>query len=149
MNPPSDSTTFAVQDAHLLLLLLSCLLILHFPDDWNVVSVDWPWTLLCWSGFSFWSPSRCFVCSQGPKVVVGNFTVSGTGTAIANSALLQNQTYFEVTLLSPAGPPWSIGLTSNRKHDLNLDTLVDRPGTVCLSSSQSSSLSVDFKKDDI
>lgn len=66
-------------------------------------------------------------------VVTPPSTVSGTGTILGNSQLLQNKTYFEVQLLTPG--TYSIGLTSNPRDALD-QPLHTRPQSYALSSEQ-------------
>ena len=58
-------------------------------------------------------------------------TVSGTGTILGNSQLLQNKTYFEVQLLTAGA--YSIGLTCNTRDALD-QPLHARPQSYALSS---------------
>lgn len=64
-------------------------------------------------------------------IVTAPSTVSGTGTILGNSQLLQNKTYFEVHLLTPA--TFSIGLTANTRDELD-KPLHTRPHSYALSS---------------
>ena len=58
-------------------------------------------------------------------------TVSGTGTILGNSQLLQNKTYFEAHLTTPA--TFAIGLTANTRDELD-KPLHARPQSYALSS---------------
>jgi len=76
-----------------------------------------------------------FGADHGKTVKVGDYTVSGTGTALANTTLMQDRTYFEMTVESPG--TFAVGVTHDRKTALE-HQLTDRPGTHSLSSSQHS-----------
>jgi hypothetical protein len=67
-------------------------------------------------------------------VVTPPDTVSGTGTVLGNSQLLQNRSYFEVHVTAlPAGASFCVGLTGNAKDELAAP-LSARPASYCLSS---------------
>jgi len=70
---------------------------------------------------------------HGKSVKVSDYNVSGTGTALANTTLMQDRTYFEMSVES-AGT-FAVGVTHDRKTALE-QQLTDRPGTHCLSSAQ-------------
>ena len=81
--------------------------------------------------------------AKGPAVVVtAPNTVSGMGTVLGNSQLLQNRTYWEVHIDAlPPGSSFCIGVTSNPKDDL-ASPLSSRPSSFALSSTHPSILSL-------